>query len=83
MYSSRIKVSLADNNHTDVYSEDLYTLLRSSLLMRINDKEPTVRVRAVVALSKLCGSEDPEEVEDGEQITVEVLMDVLSGDPST
>lgn len=65
-----------------ICSEDLYTLLRSSLLVRINDKESTIRARAIVALSKLCGSEDPEEVEDGEKTAVEVLIDVLSGDPS-
>lgn len=65
-----------------ICSEDLYTLLRSSLLVRINDKESTIRARATIALSKLCGSEDPEEVEDGEKTAVEVLIDVLSGDPS-
>lgn len=63
-------------------SEDLYTLLRSSLLTRINDKEAPIRVQAVIALSKLCGSEDPAEVEDGEPTAIEVLSDVLSGDPS-
>jgi hypothetical protein len=65
-----------------VCSEDLYMLLRSSLLARINDKEAPIRVQAVVALSKLCGSEDPDEVEDGEPTAIEVLTEVMSGDPS-
>ncbi|KIM91366.1 hypothetical protein PILCRDRAFT_810639 [Piloderma croceum F 1598] len=62
--------------------EDLYTLLRSSLLKRINDKEAPIRVQAVIALSKLCGSEDPDEVKDGEPTAIEVLIGVLGGDPS-
>jgi len=36
--------------------EDLYELLRSCLLERIRDKEPSVRVQAVIALSKLQNS---------------------------
>ncbi|KAF7968330.1 hypothetical protein HWV62_30947 [Athelia sp. TMB] len=62
--------------------EDLYTLLRSSVLQRVNDKEAPIRVQAVVALSKLCGTEDPAEVEDGEPTAIEVLEEVLSGDAS-
>jgi condensin complex subunit 3 len=63
-------------------SEDLYSLLRNSLLARINDKEAPIRVQAVIALSKLCGSEDPDELENGEPTAIEVLTEVLNGDPS-
>ena len=48
------------------------------LLERIHDKEAPVRVQAVIALSKLCGSEDPSE----EPNITEVLMDTLSYDTS-
>lgn len=64
-------------------SEDLYTNLRSALLARINDKEPAIRVQAVIALSKLCGTEDPADFEDGDGETVmDVLEAVLGGDGS-
>jgi condensin complex subunit 3 len=55
-------------------------VLRASLLERITDKEPPVRIQAVIALSKLCGSEDPADVEDGEQTATEILLDVVSTD---
>lgn len=40
-------------------------------------------MQAVIALSKLCGSEDPSEIDEGEPTVVEVLGEVLSGDPSS
>lgn len=36
----------------------------------------------VIALSKLVGSEDPSEVEPGEQTILEILLDVLCYDPA-
>jgi condensin complex subunit 3 len=57
-------------------------LLRSSLLDRINDKEPAIRVQAVIALSKLSNSEDPNDVADGELAIIEVLMTALVHDPA-
>jgi condensin complex subunit 3 len=51
-------------------------------LDRINDKEPTIRVQAVHALSKLCGSEDPADLGEGEQTVTEVLIETLSHDPA-
>ena len=59
-------------------SEDVYENLRSCLLERISDKEPPVRVQTVIALSKLCGSEDPSE----EPNITDVLIDTLTYDPS-
>ncbi|KAG6369040.1 hypothetical protein JVT61DRAFT_1941 [Boletus reticuloceps] len=38
--------------------------------------------QAAVALSKLCGSEDPSDVEQGEQAAIDVLLDALSCDPA-
>ena len=63
-------------------SDDIYTLLRASLIERINDKESTVRIQAVIALSKLSGTEDPEDLDDGEPDVIEVLMELLQFDPA-
>ena len=63
-------------------SEDLYSTLRSSLMERARDKESTIRVQAVVALSKLAGSEDISELEDGEQTIMDMLIDCLQYDPA-
>ena len=62
-------------------SEDLYKNLRSALLERICDKEASIRVQSVIALSKLCGSEDPTEIEEGPS-AIDVVGEVLSTDPS-
>jgi condensin complex subunit 3 len=64
------------------YSELLYTKLRTALFERVHDKETFVRVQAVIALSKLCGSEDPSDVEEGEPTALEVLLEILSCDPA-
>jgi condensin complex subunit 3 len=57
-------------------------MLRSGLIERVHDKETLIRVQAVVALSKLCGSEDPSDVEEDEQTAIDVLLDTLSCDPA-
>ncbi|KAH9918855.1 uncharacterized protein B0H18DRAFT_937624 [Fomitopsis serialis] len=44
--------------HLDEIDEDLYSSLRSSLMERARDTESTIGFQAVVALSKLAGSED-------------------------
>lgn len=63
-------------------SEDMYSLLRSSLMERVRDREPPIRVQAIIALSKLAGSEDISDVQDGEQTIIEVLVDALTYDTS-
>lgn len=63
-------------------SEDTYNVLRDSLVERLCDKEPLIRSHAVMALSKLVGSEDPSEIQPGEQTILEVLLDVLCHDPA-
>lgn len=60
----------------------MYNSLRVALLERVRDKEPFVRVQAVAALAKICGSEDLEELGEGEQTATEVLEDLLAHDPS-
>lgn len=59
----------------------MYVTLRSSLMERSSDKEYIVRIQAVIALSKLCGAEDPDEIEDGPTILA-ALEDIMVHDPS-
>lgn len=63
-------------------SDDIYTLLRSSLLERVHDKETPIRIQAAIALSKLSGTEDAEELGEGEPDVMEVLIDLLQHDPA-
>ncbi|KAF8494799.1 nuclear condensing complex subunit [Gautieria morchelliformis] len=67
-------------SHLGEIDDDIYTLLRASLLERINDKESSVRIQAVIALSKLAGTEDPEDLDEGEPDVIEVLMEILQFD---
>ncbi|KZT66150.1 hypothetical protein DAEQUDRAFT_730656 [Daedalea quercina L-15889] len=77
----RVLQSIAEMiSHLGEIDEDLYSTLRSSLMERARDKEPTIRVQAVVALSKLAGSEDVPELEDGEQTIMDMLIDCLTYD---
>ena len=55
--------------------------LRTSLIERLHDKETPVRSSAIVALSKLAGSEDPEEVEQDSSI-LSHLLERLCNDPA-
>ncbi|KAH9922432.1 nuclear condensing complex subunit [Fomitopsis serialis] len=66
--------------HLGEIDEDLYSSLRSSLMERARDKESTIRFQAVVALSKLAGSEDVSELEEGEQTIMDMLIDCLTYD---
>jgi hypothetical protein len=45
-------------------------------------EEPVVHVQAVAALAKICGSEDLEDLGEGEQTATELLEDLLAHDPS-
>lgn len=60
----------------------MYNSLRVALLERVRDKESFVRVQAVAALAKICGSEDLEELGENEQTATEVLENLLAHDPS-
>ncbi|KAI0266182.1 nuclear condensing complex subunit [Gloeopeniophorella convolvens] len=62
--------------------EDMYNTLRAALMERVRDKEPVIRVQAVAALAKVCGSEDPEDLDEDEPTAREVLEDILAHDPS-
>ncbi|KAG5636580.1 hypothetical protein H0H81_007551 [Sphagnurus paluster] len=67
-------------SHLGEIDEDTYNLLRDALMERICDKEYIIRAHAVTALSKLAGSEDPDEVEQGEKTILEVLLELISYD---
>ncbi|TFK73394.1 hypothetical protein BDN72DRAFT_761779 [Pluteus cervinus] len=68
--------------HLGELDEDMYDMLREGVLDRMNDKEPLVRIHAAIALSKLVGSEDPDEVQEGEATILEVLLDAVEYDPA-
>jgi len=67
---------------TSIISEDMYNSLRLALMERVRDKEPFIRVQAVAALAKICGSEDLEELGEDEQTATEALENLLAHDPS-
>lgn len=58
------------------------------LLKRARDKEPTIRVQAVLGLSRLAGNEDDGDLENDENYEtaadglLEKLLDILQNDPS-
>lgn len=76
-------------NSLDSIDDDLYHLLKTSLLRRIKDKEPMIRGQAVLGLGRLAGNE-----EDGEQDNIdsddeddssgllEKLLEALQNDPN-
>ena len=57
----------------------MYTELRDALIERFADKEAVIRAHAVIALSKLVGSEDPEA---GERSMLQTLLESLETDPA-
>ncbi|KAI9449685.1 nuclear condensing complex subunit [Lactarius psammicola] len=69
-------------SHLGELDEDIYNTLRTALLGRVRDKESFIRVQAVAALAKICGSEDLGELAEDEQTATEVLEDLLAHDPS-
>lgn len=61
-------------------SMDIYEALRENLIERLCDKEPSIRAQSVVALARLSGTEDPNEIEEGEKTILELLTEVLTYD---
>lgn len=49
---------------------------------RARDKEPTIRVQAISALSQLCSVENPDELADGELSATEIILGIMNHDPS-
>lgn len=72
-------------NSLDSIDDELYHLIRQGLVKRIRDKEPTVRVQAVIGLGRLAGNDeegDDNDQNDGSSALVEKLLDVLQNDTS-
>ncbi|KAF8830541.1 hypothetical protein HHX47_DHR2000911 [Lentinula edodes] len=60
--------------------ESTYNQLRDNLIERLCDKEPLIRAHAAIALSKLVGTEDPEELKQGETTCLDLLLDCTQYD---
>ncbi|KAL5340631.1 nuclear condensing complex subunit [Aspergillus crustosus] len=70
-------------NSLDTVDDDLYHTLRQGLLKRIRDKEPSVRVQAVMGLGRLAGNEeDEDENDDTNTALVEKLVEIMQNDTS-
>lgn len=75
-------------NSLDSIDEEYYHLLKMGLLKRIRDKEPMVRVQAVLGLGRLAANEDNgdqgdenSDDDDADGLLIK-LLDVLQNDPS-
>ncbi|KAI1007944.1 Condensin complex subunit 3 [Podosphaera aphanis] len=72
----------------DLIDDDLFQLLRRSLLKRIYDKEAMVRAQAVLGLSRLAANDvvgeagDSDDEDDGAGL-LQKLLDVLQNDPAS
>ena len=75
-------VKIPSTNTIILFSEDAYNELRSSLIQRLYDKETIIRIHVVIALSKFVGTESPDEIEQGEQTILQMLLDTISIDPA-
>ena len=75
-------------NSLDSIDDEYYNLLKLGLLKRIRDKEPMVRVQAILGLGRLAGNEGDEDQENGDSDEedanglLERLLEVLQNDPS-
>lgn len=74
-------------NSLDSIDDDYYHLLKMGLLKRIRDKEPMIRVQAVLGLGRLAGNEDDgdqdnDDSDDESSGLLERLLGLLQNDPS-
>ena len=75
-------------NSLESIDDEYYHLIRMGLLRRIRDKEPMVRVQAVLGLGRLAGNEGDQGQDDDQSDSddasgiVEKLVDILQNDPS-
>ena len=75
-------------NTLESIDDELYHLIRQSLIKRIRDKEPTIRIQAVMGLGRLAGNEAENDEEDEDDDDVESagllgrLLDALQNDTS-
>lgn len=75
-------------NSLDSIDDEYFHLLRMGLFKRIRDKEPMVRVQAVLGLGRLAGNEDDGDRDDADSDDddasglLETLLEILQNDPS-
>ncbi|KAL4904384.1 hypothetical protein BDW74DRAFT_154730 [Aspergillus multicolor] len=67
-------------NSLDTVDDELYHTLRQGLLKRIRDKEPSVRVQAVMGLGRLAGNEEDDDENDDTSALVEKLVEIMQND---
>ena len=86
-YRSTQLVSHIINSLDSIDDED-FKSIKTGLLKRVRDKEPMIRVQAVLGLGRLAGNEDDENPDDvsvdDEHSTglLEKLLEILQNDPS-
>ncbi|KAL8922423.1 MAG: hypothetical protein Q9208_005145 [Pyrenodesmia sp. 3 TL-2023] len=75
-------------NSLDSVDDEYYRLIRMGLLKRVRDKEPMIRVQAVLGLGRLAGNETEEDQDNDDSDNEEAsgllrkLLEVLQDDPS-
>lgn len=75
-------------NSLDSVDDEYYHLIRMGLSKRLRDKEPMIRVQAVLGLGRLAGNETEEDQEDPDSDSedssglLRKLLEVLQNDPS-
>ena len=75
-------------NSLDSIDDEHYHLLKMGLLKRIRDKEPVIRVQAVLGLGRLAGNADEGDLDNADSDDddtsglLEILLEVLQNDPS-
>ena len=75
-------------NTLDAIDDELYHLVRQGLVKRVRDREPTIRIQAVMGLGRLAGNEaeDSQDDDDSDDMDssglLDRLLDVLQNDTS-
>ncbi|KAF2023124.1 hypothetical protein EK21DRAFT_119067 [Setomelanomma holmii] len=74
-------------NSLTTIDNDIFNLIRLGFLKRLRDKEPSVRVQAILGLGRLAGNDDDEQDDedsddDAAGGILEKLLDIMINDPS-
>lgn len=70
-------------NALDSIDDEVFHMIRQGLLKRIRDKEPSVRVQAVLGLGRLAGNEaEDDNMDDSAMALVEKLVEIMQNDTS-